>query len=455
MTTQYYSLGIDPAKGSFFACLLGPQGQAPILRSTEYPMSSDGFEALRDELLRLVPQDATLFAGIEATCALDDNLLHYFRNLSAPFTIITLRLDGAQTRRFSGATPVRGKTDRADAHRMASFTATYAASLSTFEQSPEGQTMACLANERLSLVDDIVRTKNRLRDYLVRIFPELERVVDNIFTPTMLALLRKAPTPAQIARMSLKSLSEFRAKIPYAHAVGEAKAKAILTEAKRSIGCQSVLPITLRHAIDQLELLIGQRREIDKMLEDMLNTAGEKTPPIISEARALTSIPGISTIVAVTITARARGISRFTSAKAFAAQLATHPCEDQTGTTRARASLSHRGDRRSRPLLFQAALCATSKNPYFAFYAWHHQKAGQTPKQAICSVMNRLARLCWKLAVTDTRWSGHHMKANIIKHHAEEWNSFITENPKWAKAVEKDGILGEKSAPVSAKEALT
>ncbi len=124
--------------------------------------------------------------------------------------------------------------------------------------------------------------------------------------------------------------------------------------------------------------------------------------------------------------------------KNFAAQLATHPDHQQTGSSQNKSHLANRGDRRSRPLLFLAALSSCRHDPAIAFHYWRHKRQGLTGKQATCAVMNRLARLMWTLAKTKTSNDQKKAIQNIKHYHADLWKTFIEENQKQAVNVEME-----------------
>lgn len=116
-------LGLDPAKRNFTACLMDTQG-AVVMASTDFAMNHAGLEAL---VARLRPHRAAatrLLVGVEASAALDDNLLAFLASPAARADgeLSVLRLDAGPVARFSAARPIRGKTDKADARRMAEFT---------------------------------------------------------------------------------------------------------------------------------------------------------------------------------------------------------------------------------------------------------------------------------------------------------------------------------------------
>ena len=105
-----YTLGVDPAKRKLTAALLSPDGQL-LVRPVDFASDREGFERLLSVLREQVPSESRLDVGTEATASLDDNFLHWLGSLREDFDIISLRLDPAQVAHFSGARPIRGKTD--------------------------------------------------------------------------------------------------------------------------------------------------------------------------------------------------------------------------------------------------------------------------------------------------------------------------------------------------------
>ena len=85
-------------------------------------------------------------------------------------------------------------------------------------------------------------------------------------------------------------------------------------------------------------------------------------------------------------------------------------------------------------------MSAARDNQIFAFYKWHHESSGQTPKQAICSVMNRMTRLMWTLVRDNRAYDESILVTNIMEQHGKEWKAFLAhrEAKKAPKTDEKE-----------------
>jgi hypothetical protein len=118
-------LGIDPAKEKFTAAFFAAADPKPQ-PGRDFPMSRQGFDELAQTIAGRLAGGQRLVVGVEATAALDDNLPAWLAAQRRRWPLTLLRLDPAQVARFSGARPVRGKTDKADARRIARQAARFA-----------------------------------------------------------------------------------------------------------------------------------------------------------------------------------------------------------------------------------------------------------------------------------------------------------------------------------------
>lgn len=472
MDSIVYCLGVDPAKEKATLCLIDSRGKM-LIAPFDAPANREGFDQVSERLVAVLKPEDDLLIGVEASAALDDNWLAYFQALKAHCNVSVLRLDAAQVKAFSGAMPVRAKTDNADARRIANFIRQYGGELAHFEHDPANDAMLAVLSDRESIVADLTRLKNRLQDRLIVCFPELAAVIGNVYSQKALALLEEMPTAAVAARKHVATIAKIKGRAKGSHRIGEELAVKIKQAAETSIASQSsgVFEGLIQRLVKRIRLYSEQLNECNVIFDDFVsggrednpaeyndpakehnhanidnlgknggfsNTddladeqdAEEKpvappSPSIPRQCALLTTIPGVSNVVAATVALRSRGLGRFRSAKAFSAQLATHPQRHQTGTTKDTAILARRGDRHSRPVLFLAAMCAARDNQAFAFYKWHHESSGQTPKQAICSVMNRMTRLMWTLVRDNRAYDESILLTNIMEQHGKEWKAFL------------------------------
>jgi transposase len=443
MNEGCYTLGVDPAKRKFTACLLAERRE--VMAPRDFECSEQGFKDLEHRLDKvLASKETCLVVGVEASASYDDNLLAFFRQLGLRRAVALLRVDSAQVKHFSGARPVRAKTDAADARRVAQFTRQYADELDRFETDPQAQSVQRVVNERFALVRDLVALRNALRERLVAAFPEFEKVFRDPTTPLALTVLKHAPTAAVASRKRASTLSGLQAAKGGEY-LGLDRAQELVKLAKTSIasatgeGEQNAV----RRTIERIELLREHIAEVEAEMQAYVDQADSKLPEpdqplsLPQEIRLVDSIPGIAVVGASAIVMRARGISRFVDAKALAAQMGTCPQRSQTGSSRDSAKLTSRGDRLVRAMLYQLTLVATLHDPAMAFHRWHAEKKGLLGKRATCACMNRMSHIIFGVVKNRRSYDLTHVVENIRRHHTALWKEFLQDHPNWVKRLEK------------------
>jgi transposase len=443
-------LGVDPAKEKFTAAFFAADDSKPQA-GRDFPMTRQGLDDLGQAIAGRLAADQRLVVGVEATAALDDNLLAWFAAQRQRWPLLLLQLDPGQVARFSGARPVRGKTDKADARRIAAFTAAHARHLDAFERDAEAQSLTRLVHERGALAADRAALKNRLRDRLVISFPEFTGVFDDPSMPMARAVLRKAPTAKRAAACRATTLARVAPEGEGAHALGMARAEKL-----RALGRGSIASATfdddadaIVFMLDQIELIGRRVAAIDRALiacqagalaeeaalakaaasasatNDSNANATSTAVSIPRQIARLAAMRGVGAVGAATIVLSAGGLARFTSAKALAAQMGACPERLQTGKTMDKGRLTHRGDRRARSMLYMLALTVTQFDPGLAFHKFMMRRRGHQPKQALCACMNRLARIMWAVATGPSAYDPRRVIENAQRHHAGPWKEFV------------------------------
>lgn len=463
MNTQYYTLGVDPAKHKVTVCLLHGDGRE-ALGPRDIACTRGGFEELRTLLETHVAPGKALVIGVECTASLDDNILALFASVRQQWQLTLIRVDAAQVHHFSGARPLRGKSDHADARRIARFTRTYAHELAQFMADEELLAMQRLVNERLALAEDMTQLKNRLQDRLVISFPELAQVYTNPLCDVALALLAKAPTAKHVAKLPPSILSNVRGSGKAGRRIGPERAAQLKALAQTSIAsaCTPSDAATLQRLVKRLQMLLEDQAQIEAHLDKFARSAeryipnkplaqdGAHTPnaqqplatsdpqaDLARQIQIVDSLPGLGLVNSSAIVLRSSGIRRFTSKKALVAQLGLCPDLNQTGSSCNSSRLTYRGDRRARALMFMAAISALRKDVALNFHYWRLVKAGKKPKQAVCACANRMVGLLWTLINTNTNYDPQRAINNAIKHHPQLWKNYREQAGELGKTIQK------------------
>jgi transposase len=425
-----FVLGIDPGKSFFAATLMNVTGER-IWKARQFDMSRDGFDALRSSL-----PDGDLTVGIEASGRIDDNLLAWFGRWKAccrDRKIKVIRVNPGQSARFGGPKPRRDQTDGSDSDHVGEFTRVYAHRLEAFEHDPKAQAMTRLINERQHLVEELAATKNRIHEQLLVCFPEFTQMFVDPFAKLARAVLRQAPTARHAAKR--RSLSLARAKAGHKErSLGTEQAQKLMQLAKQSIASagEDNDAAAMVFLLDQLDLLEKRLANIEETLaayaaqaKHEVGPAGEHGVSAARQIELLDSIPGIATVAASTLVLGTRGLARFDSGSALAAQWASCPERTQTGTSLDKTRLTARGDHKRRAMLYLATQIACMYDPAFAFHKWRMVQRGLCPQQAVCAAMNRMARVAWALIAKNQAYNVNLMIDQIQIHHADLWKTFV------------------------------
>ena len=201
------------------------------------------------------------------------------------------------------------------------------------------------------------RLTNQLHNLLARVFPELAVLAADLKARWCLQLLDQYPTPAQLARARLSSLTA----IPY---LAADKAEKLRLLAATSIG--SLTGDTAALLVGQLVRQLRQSLAEEDRLDDLLKAAYQALP----QSNHLDSIPGVGTTTAAVLTAKIVAIERFATPAQLVSYFGVFPQEDASGLDKdgcakpgRHTRMSPRGNDLVRKYLWNAARAGITHNP--------------------------------------------------------------------------------------------
>jgi transposase len=213
------------------------------------------------------------------------------------------------------------------------------------------------------------RLTNQLHNLLARVFPELATLADDLQAHWLLNLLRHYPTPQQLGRARLTSLTA----LPH---VNEERAKALQKAARATVA--SFSGATAEALVLQL---VGQLRDClahEQQLHDLMTAASRDLP----QCQLLQTIPGVGPATAAALAATVVDINLFATPDRLVGYFGVFPEEDSSGCERDGAAKTARQKRMSpkgndlvRKYLWNAALTAVRFNP--AVRALHQRLRGR------------------------------------------------------------------------------
>jgi transposase len=247
------------------------------------------------------------------------------------------------------------------------------------------------------------RVTNRLRDQLQRHFPQLVTFNAAISDPWMLDLIEQAPTPAFARALKAGDISALLRK----HRIRKFTVDDVLAMLRErdvfvTEGTVEAAADHIRLLIPQLRLILGQKRQVTRRLDEFLErlSAPERAEDSSSpekvehrDAEILLSLPGAGTIVVATMLAEASWALRERDYHALRAHSGVAPITKASGKRTGRRATVHRrmacDDRLSNAMYHFARVASQVEPAAKAHYAALRAR-GHTHGRALRGVGDRL-----------------------------------------------------------------
>lgn len=210
-----------------------------------------------------------------------------------------------------------------------------------------------IMRHRYELSHTSTQYRNKLTAICDELFPELTQVFHDPNLPTALALREAFPTPHAVAVASLSDLRRIRkrnfpSEVQLLHLQQLAKETIGVTDLDRQRG----LVIEQGLLIKELQLIQEHMETLHTTITDIVQNC--------REGQILLSIPPIGPVQAATVIATVGNIANFAKACELKSYFGWAPSKKQTGITMDRTSLSKRGVRPMKHMLFLMAASATT-----------------------------------------------------------------------------------------------
>lgn len=267
-------------------------------------------------------------------------------------------------------------------------------------------------NIRKVMVNDLKRVKNQMANWLDRYFPEYTRGYTNWESQSFLYILRKYKLPSRIAELdAIKVYSDVKEKFP--RGVGQKKIKKLIEASKESIGITE----GSRMAEKELDYLLKRYIELFSDIDNIENTI-ESLCEELPEVQKITQIKGIGITTASGVVAELGNIKEYRTPKQMIKMAGLSLTENSSGQKKGKMSISKRGRKDLRKILYQAVVGMIRTNEAFhKLYQYYRYRAKNqlTGKQAIIVLVNKLLRIIHTIVVKDVDYDETKM-LGAIKH---------------------------------------
>lgn len=214
-----------------------------------------------------------------------------------------------------------------------------------------------LSGTRVSLMKRQNAIKNTIRTVLDEYFPELVTVFKcPLKGKACRQILKSCPFPCLILQLGMDGvLTQIRRAVK--KTIGQKRVQKLLEAAKNSIGVSdgtesARLKLTL--LVEELELLERQLDQLENALEQALALTGFK--------EIILSIPGVGIVTAAGFLGNTGNLLRFTHPRQISKLAGYNLIEDSSGEHQSKTTISKRGRKQLRNVLYQMARTTVAVN---------------------------------------------------------------------------------------------
>ena len=231
------------------------------------------------------------------------------------------------------------------------------------------------------LTEDRNRSMNRLHREMKIYFPEYKDAFGKIDGAFCMAVLKEAPFPEDILKLGAEGIREIwrQAKL---RGRGYSRAAKIVKYAETSVGLKDG-----REAGKEAARWFAEKiMELDEELAETENSLNEKCREI-PHAENVLEIPGIGGEILSGILAEMGDVSRFDDAKELQKLSGLGLVSCSSGKHKGETRISHRGRKRLRYWLFQAARSAVAHGEEYKWIHAHYTTRAGNPLQKMQSLI--------------------------------------------------------------------
>lgn len=378
-------VGIDVSKEKFDVCCIDSNGKKQFQLSAS--MNEFGFNELNKNLSSISGSKSSILIAMESTACYHINLYSFLTNMDYNVIIVNPLL----VSNFVKLQLRKTKTDKKDAFVIARFLLINKGTLSQSLISPDISDLRDLARQRESLIAQMTAIKNDIKRILSIIFPELETIV-GIFTKSMLQMLLQFPSAHAVKSATATDLSNII--IPSSRGrKTSTSADKIIETAKSSIGTASpTKDIIVRQKVSILINLKGHLQEITTLIIKLCESTMEK------DLEILKSIKGIGDTTATNFLIEMGGdINNFETHKQLIAMSGLDPSVYQSGKFEGQSSITKRGNKHLRRVIWLMATKVIIYNDLFKAYYKKRRKDGLPYKKAVLATAHKLIRVMFAM----------------------------------------------------------
>ena len=269
-----------------------------------------------------------------------------------------------------------------------------------------------LSNLRIQTQEEIIRIKNRIARWFSIYFPEIKDVYRNPDAVSGLMVIKQAPLPCDIKGLGVDGVNKIWRDARLKGA-GLKRAKTLVTAAEHSIG-NTEAPRSarkeIRNLLNDYEIYKSRMDELMEEIEELLSEI-----PYIDKLMGICGI-GIKTVSC--FIAEVGDIERFDNPKQVQKLAGYAIVADSSGKHNGESRISHRGRKRLRYALYEAAISVIGKNKEFKEIHHYYRAREKNPlkkMQSVIAVACKLIRIFYTILTKGIDYDGQKMLRDIVR----------------------------------------
>lgn len=260
------------------------------------------------------------------------------------------------------------------------------------------------------IIKELNTIKNRLERWFKIYFPEYNQVFGDYEGIASMMVLEKAPLPEDILSLGIEGINQIwrQQKV---RAVGIKRATSLYNAAQTSIGVTTGLEM----ARFEIEILLEDYRR-KKEQYDRIMMRIESLCIQIPGATKILDIKGIGLVTVAGFIAEVGDVGRFDSAKQIQKLAGLALKENSSGKHKGQTSISKRGRKRLRAILFQGVMPLVGQNEAFKSIHQYYITRPNNPlkkKQSLIAICCKIIRVFYALLTRDEVYDGEKLLRDI------------------------------------------
>lgn len=400
-------VGIDIGSTTHYARAFNWRG-VELGKVFKFSNTREGFETLNEWMQYLMKKNelSDTVVGIEPTGHYWFNLGSYLRNEGILLTMVN---PYAVKRSKELDDNNQSKTDYKDPKVIAKLVLDGRYSIPYMPEGVYADLRVVSAN-RTRIQSEIGQIKNRMARWFSIYFPEYHGVFRDYEAVSSMMVLRVACTPQAILELGPEGVNQIwrNAKI---RAVGMKRAKTLCEAAKMSIGQHN----GTQAAEYEMKLLLAdydyKMAQYNATMEEM-----ERLCRQIPECEKLLAIKGIGLITVAGFFAEVGDLRRFESPRQIQKLAGLSLRENSSGKHKGQTTISKRGRRKLRAVLFNVVIPLIAVNPEFKSLHEYFTQRPNNPlkkKQSVVAISCKLIRVFYAIVTKDVEYDPEKMLSDI------------------------------------------